>query len=124
MVIFLGFRWWYSAGWLWIFEKTVTNRANKWIDYFSMPSLFKTLFAPFKQTRSARRKKGIDAMVQSAIDNFVSRIIGFFARTFLLVAGTICLIFVVITGVVAILVWPTIPMLPIISVLLSTEAIP
>lgn len=124
MVILLGFRWWYSAGWAWIFNNAITLRVNKWVGFFSMPTLLKTMFAPFKQNYGKSRKGGIDALVQIAIDNSVSRIIGFTVRSFLLMAGLICLFFVLLSGLIAIALWPLVPALPIISILLATEAIP
>lgn len=89
-----------------------------------MPTLLKTMFAPFKQNYGKSRKGGIDALVQIAIDNSVSRIIGFTVRSFLLMAGLICLFFVLLSGLIAIALWPLVPALPIISILLATEAIP
>ncbi|MCA9342754.1 hypothetical protein KC950_01930 [Candidatus Saccharibacteria bacterium] len=123
MVIFLGFRWWYSEGWLWIFNSAVTARLKKWISYFSMPNLAKTLFAPFKQDVGKRNRSGLDALVQSFVDNSVSRIFGFIARSFLIIAGLICIFFVLISGILMIIIWPLIPAIPIISILLASGAI-
>lgn len=124
MVIFLGLRWWYSDGWLWIYNNAITVRLKKWISYFSMPNLARTLFKPFKQNYGRSRKGGLDAIIQVALDNFVSRVIGFLARSVLLFIGLICIFIVLVSGLLILLIWPLIPALPILSILLASEAIP
>ncbi len=122
MVIFLGLRWWYSDGFIWIFNSSITHRVKKWVHFFSMQSLLKTLFAPFKQDIGRSNRSGFDALVQSIVNNSVSRIFGFIARSFLLIAGVVCISIVVLTGILMLLIWPIIPVLPVVSIVLAGGA--
>lgn len=79
----------------------------------------KTWFSPFKQTYSSKRKGSIDAKIQSAVDNFVSRVIGSIARTVLIACGLICALVAFVSGVLFIVAWPFIPALPVISLVLA-----
>lgn len=118
MVIILALRWWYSAGWLWAWQRSVKERVRWCIEAFSMPALVRTWFSPFKQTYSKAREGSIDLKVQAAVDNLVSRIIGTLARTVILIAGLVCMISSVVSGILIVLIWPFIPMMPFIGVIL------
>lgn len=118
MVIILGLRWWYSAGWQWAWQRSINERVRWCIEAFSMSALARTWFSPFKQTYSKAREGSIDLKVQAAVDNLVSRIIGTLARTIILMAGLVCMIGSVVSGILIVLIWPFIPMMPFIGVLL------
>ena len=118
MVIILSLRWWYSAGWQWAWQRSVTQRVRWCVETFSIPQLIQTWFSPFKQTFTGSKKGSIDVQFRALIDNFVSRIIGFIARTFIILAGAICMFLAFISGVVLIITWPFIPVLPIIAIIL------
>lgn len=123
MVILLGLRWWYSDGFIWIFNNSITYRAKKWVRYFSMPSLVKTLFAPFKQDVGRSNRSGLDALIQSLVNNSVSRIFGFLARSFLIIAGIVCISLVILSGLIMLVIWPIIPALPVVSIILASGAL-
>jgi hypothetical protein len=112
----LCLRWWYGAGWSWAFDRAVTQRIHSSLTAFSVTSLVKTWFSPFKQTQSDARKGSIDLKVQAAVDNFVSRIIGTIARTVLIGCGLFLALFSLVTGLVFMLVWPLIPAGPILAI--------
>ncbi|GIW60775.1 MAG: hypothetical protein KatS3mg087_1841 [Patescibacteria group bacterium] len=118
MIIILALRWWYSAGWRWAWQRSVNKRVRWCIESFSMTALVRTWFSPFKQTYSKAREGSIDLKVQAAIDNLVSRIVGTLARTIILMAGLVCMIGSVVSGILIVLIWPFIPMMPFIGVLL------
>ena len=111
----LCLRWWYSAGWRWAFDRAVTQRIQSSLNAFSVASLVKTWFSPFKQTQSDARKGSIDLKVQAAVDNFVSRIIGAIARTVLIGCGLFLAVFSMITGLLFVLIWPLIPAGPLVA---------
>lgn len=85
-----------------------------------MGDLLRSLFAPFKQTYAGRVKGSIGVHFRAAVDSLVSRVIGFIVRSILLFAGLICSIFVVVTGLVFMVVWPFIPLLPVIAFVLMS----
>ena len=110
MTIWLCFRWWYGHGWRWALRTSITNRLHWCSQAFSVSDLIKTWFKPFKQTFTNRSKGSIDIKVHALVDNTVSRLIGMLARTVLLIASLLCAIFVVITGILFVVVWPLIPL--------------
>ncbi len=123
MVILLALKWWYSAGWQWVWTQSVSERI-KWVNQaFSISALVRTWFSPFKQTYSKVNKGSIDFRVQAAVDNFVSRFIGSILRTIIIISGLLCMILAVTTGVVAIIFWPVIPLMPLIAIILSVSGL-
>ena len=80
-----------------------------------MGNLVRTWFAPFKQTYAGGSKGAIGVQLRAAVDSFISRIIGFIVRSILLITGAICSIFVLLTGLIFMVVWALIPLLPVIS---------
>lgn len=79
----------------------------------------RTLFAPFKQTQSQGRGS-LDMRMRTFIDNLVSRFVGFFARSFIIIAGLVCSLFVLVTGVIFVVLWPLIPLaLPVALILMA-----
>ncbi len=118
MVIILSLRWWYSAGWQWAWQRSVTQRVRWCIEAFSIPQLVQTWFSPFKQTFVHGKRGSIDMQVHALIDNFVSRIIGSIARTFIILAGLVCMFLALVSGILLLLVWPLIPLSPVIALVL------
>lgn len=123
MVIMLMFRWWYSDGWRWAWQRSVNKRLADYNRVFSLSQLIKTWFSPFKQTYSKGRRGSIDAIIQAAIDNFVSRIIGAIARTFIIIAGLIAITFALISGVAIFLLWPFLPIMPVLAIMLALSGV-
>lgn len=83
-----------------------------------MAALVRTWFAPFKQTYVGKVRGSLTVHMQAAVDSLISRVIGFLVRTVLLITGAICSLFVLVTGVIFLLVWALIPLLPAIAVVL------
>lgn len=86
---------------------------------FSMSALASTLFAPFRQTYAGKLKGTIGDRIRGLVDRFISRTIGFLVRITILTVGVFASIFAIISGLVALALWPFIPMLPIISLILA-----
>lgn len=120
MAITEMFLWWYSQGWS-VFIRKIHLFLTNIADFFSMSSLIRTLFQPFRQisAESANSDSSLDLKFQMFIDRLVSRIVGFFTRLILLLVGC----FIIIIGSVAclalIILWPFIPFLPIAGIVLS-----
>ena len=86
-----------------------------------MDSLFRTLFKPFRQisAESASANSSIDLKFQMFLDRLISRTVGFFSRLILILVGVILMICGGVLGLVLIVLWPIIPLLPIGGILLT-----
>ncbi len=123
MFIWLGVRWWYGAGWAYAWRRAVVERLQWCESTFSMGTLVRTWFAPFKQTYVGNVRGSIGVHVRAAIDSFISRIIGFLVRSILIIAGVVCSLFVFLSGLAFIALWAFIPLLPIIGVILFASGV-
>lgn len=119
MVIILALKWWYGAGWRWAWHRTIIERLQ-WInEAFSVSALVKTWFSPFKQTYRKTKNASIDTHIQAAIDNLVSRFVGSLLRTIIIFVGLIGMVLAFVVGLVTVLIWPIVPFLPLIGIVLS-----
>lgn len=109
MVIWLCLRWWYGAGWEWALRRAIGQRLRWCNETFSIFGLIRTLGSPFKQSIS-RGGAGLDSKIHIMIDNLVSRMVGFFARSFIIFTGLIASLLALITGVVFVALWPLAPL--------------
>lgn len=119
MAIAEMFFWWYAKGW-----RVFISRAHVWFssvtDFFSMDSLIRTLFKPYRQISANNNGGGsLDLKFQMFIDRLVSRLIGFCSRLILLLTGCVIIVVCGILCLVCIVLWPFIPFLPIVGILLS-----
>ena len=119
MFIWLSLSWWYTAGWKWAWQRMVVDRLVWCMDFFSVGTLSRTLFSPFKQIYSGEGRGGIGDFFRSLVDNTISRIIGFLVRMTLIFASLVCMIFVLITGIFLLVFWAFIPLLPALGVILT-----
>ncbi len=116
MVITSLLSWWYVEGW----REQLTR--IKWAfirmaDRFSIGLLIKTLFAPFRQISADEQARG-NNLATVITDKLVSRLIGCFMRTIMIIVGTITLILLAIVSAIRMLMWPLLPVLPIVGVIL------
>ena len=120
MAIAEMFIWWYSHGWL-VFISRLRSILSNITDFFSMSSLIRTLFKPYRQISAgaASGSASLDVKFHMFLDRLVSRIIGFFSRLFLLIAGTLIIIIGGIFSLVLIVLWPFIPLLPIAGIVMT-----
>ena len=119
MLVTAMFQWWYTAGWKTFFNN-FSEKLQAIADQFSIGLLLKTLFAPFRQIDSDHLDNvSISERFQSFIARTISRFIGALIRTFVILAGIIVLFFTTIFGFIFMLVWPLIPTLPIICIILK-----
>lgn len=112
--------WWYSQGWRIFTQKLKSSLANI-TDYFSMDSLVRTLFKPFRQisAESSSANASLELKFHMFTDRLVSRIIGFFSRLILLITGAFIIIIGGLFSLVLIILWPIIPFAPIIGIILA-----
>ena len=116
MVITSLLSWWYVEGW----REQLTRIKRAFIrmaDRFSIGLLIKTLFAPFRQISADEQARG-NNLATVITDKLVSRLIGCFMRTIMIIVGTITLILLAIVSAIRMLMWPLLPVLPIVGVIL------
>lgn len=100
-------RWWYGAGWKNL-ARNVERRGQRTIDSFSVPTLMRTLFAPWKRIVT-KPGAGIDAHLRAISDNAISRLVGFTVRLTVLLSAAVSLVFMMAFGLVQIILWPLLP---------------
>jgi len=106
--------WWYGAGWV-AEAKRVRERIASVADYFSIGLLAKTLFSPFRQISAGNVNGPLAVKWRAFVDRLISRCIGAMMRTFLIVFGIVAIALIAVAGVVALVVWLLIPILPIVG---------
>ncbi len=118
MFLLLGFKWWYSLGWQWAWERTVKSRIKWCFEMFSVKDLTLSLFAPFKQTYAGGVRGSLSDHFRAFIDRSVSRVIGFLVRSILIITGLLCALFSLVSGVLLLVVWALIPIAPVFALVL------
>ncbi len=111
--------WWYAKGW-----RMFLMRSKMWFvnvtDFFSMDSLVRTLFKPYRQISAGASANGsLDLKFQMFLDRMISRLVGFVSRLILLFVGALMMVLGGIGCVILIILWPVIPFLPVVGVVMS-----
>lgn len=101
--------WWYGPGWVRMFQQ-ILERPKKLGQAFSIGTLLKTLFSPWKRIVSGGGK-GLDAKFRAMLDNLVSRTVGFVVRIMVLIAAGVSTLSSLLYGIGVALIWPLIPVL-------------
>lgn len=110
------FSWWYKEGW----ERQMTSVKNRLIgliDTFSIDLIMRTLFAPFRQISAEGSQGPIGLQLRAFLDRLISRFIGAMVRMFVLIAGCIVIALTAIVGVIYLMVWPLIPVAPLLGLI-------
>lgn len=110
--------WWYSRGWSWAFKTLFVHNNKKVLELFSIKDMLKTLFAPYRQTFAGKVRGTIGDKLRGMVDRTISRIIGFIIRLVLIVVGLVALLVNTAISILLIALWPAIPLLPLIAVIL------
>ena len=113
MIVLSLLQWWYSAGWLSAIEHA-EQRLFRTYRLFSIPILLRTWFAPWRRIVTAPGA-GIGAHVRAAVDNFISRFIGFLVRSIVLLTALVVLLFSAIVSLLELLSWPFIPIVVVVA---------
>lgn len=106
--------WWYSRGFAWVGNYLFVVRTKRTLEFFTVTDLLKTLFAPFRQDAYKLRSATIEQRLQALGGNLISRFLGFLIRSALILTGLVVLIFNVVSGVVGLIVWPLLPVFPLV----------
>ena len=109
--------WWYGAGWR---QRVVMlrERLARTVDYFSIDLLAKTLFAPFRQISAGRVNGPLGVKMQAFFDRLISRMIGMMIRSTMIVMGVGTIIIHSVLGLITVIMWASIPLLPLVGVLM------
>jgi hypothetical protein len=111
--------WWYGSGWKKV-GAILMQRAVVAEDYFSIDLLLKTLFSPFRQISADTGRGGtLGDKMRAAFDKLFSRVIGAAVRIILILVGTAWLLINLVIDIAILVVWPLLPLFPLIGLILS-----
>ena len=120
-VLFIS--WWYGTGWVNSF-KAIGVRALSMASFFSLAILLRTLFEPWKQiTTYVGPNTPIGDRFRVWFDNIFSRLFGFVIRSTVFWFGAFASLLTVLYGVILAIIWPIVPMLPIVFVAIAFGAL-
>lgn len=123
MALILFLNWWYTAGWINAY-KSIPARTGNLARYLSIPTLAQTLFEPWKQiTLSAGQNASIDLKMHILAENLFSRFFGFIIRISVIFFGFFAIVFTAIFGLFLALIWPVIPFLPLVFLIMAVASI-
>ncbi len=100
--------WWYGVGWREL-ARRVLGRLEATTETFSLPILLRTLFAPWRRIVTYADRSVIGGM-RAALDNSISRMVGFGVRSIVIITASIFLLVQIVFGLVAIVIWPILPL--------------
>lgn len=100
-------RWWYTTGWTQILRQ-ITTWPLRVERAFSFVILVQTLFSPWKRIISGGGNT-IDAKFRAAMDNLVSRLIGGFVRSIVLLGALCAMAGAGIAAMLFAIIWPLLP---------------
>jgi len=110
MILEEWFSYWYKDGlrhcWLW-FRFLITGEIN----FFSIPLLFRTLFAPWKKDQIVAQGLSLQETIQVLALNFVSRLVGFVIRTVVLFLSLVALLLLILITAFTLILWLILPFL-------------
>lgn len=110
--------WWYSRGWLWMAQQIYVVELARVVEFFSIKDLFKTLFSPFRQDVIDTSRAPVGVKLQVLGGNIISRVIGAMIRITIIIIGLFFAALLILIGFVFLILWPFLPIAPIIAFLL------
>lgn len=96
----------------------VSARVVSILRFFSVGMLLGSLFAPFRQISAGRVRGNIKTQVIAWGDRQFSRVIGAVVRLALIIIGVSMALIVSVVGLVVIIVWPLLPIAPLVGLFL------
>lgn len=113
------FKWWFGPGWMNAFAR-IPQRVSQLAATLSMGILVGTLFEPWKQITSySGPHSSMELKMRVFFDNIFARIVGFVIRAGVLVFGILASIFVFIFGLLLALLWPIVPVTPVVLMIMA-----
>lgn len=114
MIIVWALSWWYGAGWR-ARVAQLNERLQASYDYFSIGLLAKTLFSPFRQISAGKVDGPIGVKWRAFVDRLISRIIGAFVRSILIVVGIVWIALQAVFGSLFVALWAVVPAVPLVG---------
>ena len=114
--------WWYFDGYK-LFASKLWTKLGDTIDLFSIGSLLKTLFAPYRQISANATGNSIDDKILAFVDRLVSRMVGGVARLGIVFAGVIVILIQFIGSLLSLVVWPLLPLFPLAFIMLFVSGV-
>lgn len=102
------FSWWYGQGMV-DFYQAILVMTGKIYAYFSVTTLVRTLFDPWKRDNYSVENASLQARLKIALDNLLSRLIGFVIRIFTMLFGFFVTIAFFLFTVLILVLWLTLP---------------
>jgi hypothetical protein len=103
--------WWYTKGWGELIKRLISF-VRKVVTTFSVPILLRTLFSPWRRIISYGDESVVAGM-RAALDNLISRFVGFGVRCVVLLTSIISVVIITITGTAVVILWPLTPVVAI-----------
>ena len=98
-------------------------RFSSFAEWLSIPILLKTLFEPWKQIKTyTGQNTPFNVKIHIFFDNLFARAIGFLIRTFVIIFGLIVLLGVTIFGIILAVLWPIVPALPVVFIIMAVQS--
>ncbi|HUC20847.1 MAG TPA: hypothetical protein VMR98_05130 [Candidatus Polarisedimenticolaceae bacterium] len=108
MLALAFFQWWYGPGWLRLL-RGIGETVLRVIRTFSVPTLLRTLIAPWRRIITYGGESFIDGL-KAMLDNAVSRAVGFGVRTIVLVTAALLVTIIGVLGLALLVIWPVLPL--------------
>lgn len=102
-------QWWYGPGWRNAADRLANRIQNIYLN-FSLTILMRTLFAPWRRIITPPGT-GLQQQMRAAVDNAVSRAVGFTMRLAVLITALLMILGSVIFGCLWLVLWPLVPIL-------------
>ena len=94
------------------------------LDFFSIGLLLKTLFSPFRQISVGRVNGPIGVQLRAWADLQISRVIGAMVRLAVILFGLIATLLMVVVAFALLIIWPFIPIAPVIAIIVALGGAP
>ena len=120
MVVIRFLSWWFTSGWK-VFVRKFRGIFLNLADFFSISSLLRTLFQPYRQISAGEPSSGssMSLRFQAFIDRSISRLVGFVSRFILILVGFILMVISAVSGAALIVIWPLVPFIPVVGIVLT-----
>lgn len=109
--------WWYGSG-LFRYIQNLVLDLKIMIDFFSIGSLIKTLFSPYRQISADNVEGSFNIRLHAFFDKLLSRFIGAFVRLGVVFIGLFAIILRICLNVALIIAWLFMPILPVIGLIM------
>lgn len=96
----------------------LVTRNKRIVEFFSIPALVKTLFAPFRQDSDDAKNRPVGDKLQALGGNLISRFFGLMVRAVLIVSGALLVVINSLLGFAILLIWPLLPFAPTVAFVL------